>query len=59
MEVSTLLPPSTAVMEEPLPRWQEMSFSSWMGLPSMAAARAVTYLWEVPWKPYRRTLSSV
>ncbi len=28
MEVSTLLPPSTAVTEEPLPRWQEISFSS-------------------------------
>ena len=51
MEVSTLLPPSMAVTEEPLPRWQEMSFSSSAGLPSMAAARWETYLWLVPWKP--------
>ena len=51
IEVSTLLPPSTAAMEEPLPRWQEISFSSSMGLPSIAAARWATYLWEVPWKP--------
>ena len=39
MEVSTLLPPSTAAMEEPLPRWQVMIFSSEGSLPSMAAAR--------------------
>ena len=39
MEVSTLLPPSIAATEEPLPRWQEMIFSSSMGLPSRAAAR--------------------
>ena len=51
MEVSTLLPPSTAVTEEPLPRWQEMSFSSSGFLPSITAARWETYLWEVPWKP--------
>ncbi len=51
MEVSTLLPPSTAVMEEPLPRWQEISLTSSTGLPSMAAARPATYLWLVPWKP--------
>ena len=44
MEVSTLLPPSTAVTEEPLPRWQVMIFSCSMGLPSMAAARPETYL---------------
>ena len=51
MEVSTLLPQSTAATEEPLPRWQVMIFSSSMGLPSMAAARWDTYLWLVPWKP--------
>ena len=51
MEVSTLFPPSTAVTEEPLPKWQVMIFSSSMGFPSMAAARPATYLWEVPWKP--------
>ena len=58
MEVSTDLPPSTAAMEEPLPRWQEMSLTSSGFLPSIAAARPATYLWLVPWKPYRRTLSS-
>ena len=42
MEVSTLLPPSMALTEEPLPRWQVMIFSSSMGLPSRAAARAET-----------------
>ncbi|MPN04558.1 hypothetical protein SDC9_151799 [bioreactor metagenome] len=57
MEVSTLFPPSTAVTEEPLPRWQVMIFSSPAGLPSISAARAATYMWEVPWNPYRRTLS--
>ena len=51
MEVSTLLPPATAAMDEPLPRWQEMSFKDSMGLPSISAARWVTYLWLVPWKP--------
>ena len=40
-----------AVMEEPLPRWQEMSFSSSRGLSRISAARLVTYLWLVPWKP--------
>ena len=39
MEVSTDLPPSMAVTEEPLPRWQEISFSSEASLPSIAAAR--------------------
>ena len=42
MEVSTDLPPLTAVTDEPLPRWQEMSLSSSIGRPSMAAARSVT-----------------
>ena len=51
MEVSTDLPQSTAVTEEPLPRWQEISLSSSGFLSSMTAARAATYLWEVPWKP--------
>ena len=32
MEVSTLLPPSIAVTEEPLPRWQEISFELLDGL---------------------------
>ena len=44
MEVSTLLPPSIAVTEEPLPRWQEISLSCSMGLPSISAARWETYL---------------
>ena len=51
MVVSTHFPFFTAAMEEPLPRWQVMIFSSSMGLPSMAAARWETKRWEVPWKP--------
>ena len=50
MEVSTLLPPSMAATEEPLPRWQEMIFSSSVGLPSMAAAGGDIVV-VVPWKP--------
>ena len=42
MEVSIALPPSTAVMEEPLPRWQVMIFSSSMGLPSTFATCMLT-----------------
>ena len=42
MEVSTLLPPSMAQMEEPLPMWQLMSLSSSMGLPMSSAQRAET-----------------
>ena len=51
MEVSTLLPPSTAVMDEPLPRWQVMILVCSMGLPSISAACWATYLWLVPWNP--------
>ncbi len=49
MEVSWHLPSFTADREEPLPRWQLMSFMSLRPMSSMA--RLVTYLWEVPWKP--------
>ena len=54
MEVSTARPRSTAVMEEPLPRWQVTIFSSDRGRPILSAALPETYRWEVPWKPYRR-----
>ena len=42
MEVSMLLPPSMAQMEEPLPMWQLMIFSSSMGLPISSAQRPET-----------------
>ena len=42
IEVSTDLPPSTAVMLEPFPRWQVIIFVFSAGIPSMAAARFET-----------------
>ena len=42
MEVSTHLPPSTAVMELPLPRWQVTILRSFISLPSISAARFAT-----------------
>ena len=42
MVVSTDLPPSTAVIEEPLPRWQVMIYRSLMSLPISSAKRADT-----------------
>ncbi|MNR28519.1 hypothetical protein D3C85_1458470 [compost metagenome] len=51
MLVSTLLPFSTAATEAPLPRWAQTKADSASGLPSMAAASAVTKRWLVPWKP--------
>ena len=40
--VSTEMPPSTAVIEEPLPRWQVMILQSLGSLPSILAARSDT-----------------
>ncbi len=40
MEVSTATPWSMAEMEQPLPRWQVMSFKSSMGSSMKAAARS-------------------
>ena len=51
MEVSMDLPNFTEQVEAPLPRWRLAMRSSSMGRPSRAAARSVTYWWEVPWKP--------
>ena len=46
------LPPYTAVIEEPLPRWQVMIFRSLMSLPYPAQPRGGTHSgWLVPWKP--------
>ena len=42
IEVSTDLPPSTAVIEAPLPKWQVMIFNSSIGLPNISAARRET-----------------
>ena len=38
MEVSTTLPFFTAAMDEPLPKWQVIIFSSSMGFPQSSAA---------------------
>jgi len=54
MLVSTLLPCRTAVMLEPLPRWQVMIFKASMGCRQNLAASWATYLWLIPWNPYRR-----
>ena len=51
MDVLTDLPPSTAVMLAPLPRWQVMIFISLMSRSISCAQRMDTYLWLVPWKP--------
>ena len=40
--VSMLLPPLTAASEQPLPRWQVISFSSSIGRSSRRAARRDT-----------------
>ena len=48
MDVSMLLPPSMAVMEAPLPKWQVMIFRPAISLFKYSAARMLTYLWEVP-----------
>ena len=40
MEVSTATPWSMALMEQPLPKWQVMSFRSSSGSSSTAAARS-------------------
>ena len=52
IEVSTDLPPLTAVMEEPLPRWHETILRSSTFLPIASARALETNLWDVPWKPY-------
>ena len=42
MEVSTQRPPLTAAREEPLPRWQDTTFSSAGSRPRISAARRDT-----------------
>mmetsp|Transcript_20617 Transcript_20617/g.55622 ORF Transcript_20617/g.55622 Transcript_20617/m.55622 type:complete len:241 (+) Transcript_20617:298-1020(+) len=55
MVVSTHLPFLMAAMLAPLPRWQMMAFMDSLGLPRSSAALPSTYVYDVPWKPYRRT----
>ena len=52
MEVSTDLPPSTAVILDPFPRWHTISLVSLISLPISSASLLDTKLWLVPWKPY-------
>ena len=54
MEVSIERPPSTAVTEAPLPRWNTICLSSASGRPRKTAEASLTNLCDVPWKPYRR-----
>ena len=51
MDVSMHLPPSTAEMEEPLPRWQVTILSSSGFLPRYSAAACETNLCDVPCAP--------
>lgn len=51
MDVATDRPPSTAVTEQPLPRWATTVRSSPTGRASKAAARSADQATEMPWKP--------
>ena len=51
MVVSTLRPLSTAVQEQPLPRWAVMIAWSSAGRPVCTRAWRATKRWLVPWKP--------
>ena len=54
IDVSTDRPPSTAVTEQPLPRWATTSRSPSTGRPRSSAARATDQATDRPWKPKRR-----
>ena len=49
MVVSTHLPFTTALMEEPFPKWQTMTLELSLSRPKNSTARLETKLWEVPW----------
>ena len=51
IDVSTERPPSIAVTEAPLPRWNTICLSSASGRPRNAAAASLTNLCDVPWNP--------
>ncbi len=55
IDVSTLIPPSTAHILAPLPRCKTIVFTSSKGLFNFLATSCETNLWLVPWKPYLRT----
>ena len=55
IEVSKDWPCLTAVMLDPLPRWQVMILSCAKSFFISSAQRRATYSCEVPWKPYLRT----
>ena len=54
--VSTHSPFTTALMEEPFPRWQTITLELSLSRPRNSTARLETKLWDVPWKPYLLTL---
>ena len=51
MEVSTTLPPTIALREEPLPKWQMMNLQSSGFLPRNFGVSPAMKRWLVPWKP--------
>ncbi len=62
MLVSTTRPPWMAAMLQPLPRWHVTIRDASRETPflaSMSRAMPVTYWWDVPWNPYRRTPKAV
>ena len=54
IDVATDRPSSTAVTEQPLPRWATTRASSLAGRPSNSAARRVDHSTDSPWNPKRR-----
>ena len=51
MDVATDRPPSTAVTEQPLPRWATIVRRSPAGFASSAAARSADHATDMPWNP--------
>ena len=51
IDVSIDSPYLTALIEEPLPRWQTIIFISFTSFPKNSAVLLETKLWLVPWKP--------
>ena len=54
IEVSMGAPSLTAATEHPLPRWSAMIAPRPEGVPVRPWYRAITYRYDVPWKPKRR-----
>ena len=59
IDVSTDRPPSTAVTEQPLPRWATTSRAPRRARPSSSAGPPTDHATDRPWKPYRRMPQSL